>query len=100
VDNDIEIVGGNPDDTLVYDRGVSIEGKYADMAAADRELKLRGYEGFRFGHDELKRLDAAQALLREFFPDMLCDGTVYKPPTPFTEVICAPGLAAFIAEER
>lgn len=26
VDNDIEIVGGNPDDTLVYDREVSIEG--------------------------------------------------------------------------
>ncbi|MGW1563524.1 hypothetical protein ACWCQ1_44660 [Streptomyces sp. NPDC002144] len=26
MDNDIEIVGGNPDDTLVYDREVSIEG--------------------------------------------------------------------------
>ncbi|MFM9700685.1 AbiJ-related protein [Streptomyces europaeiscabiei] len=44
--------------------------KYADTVAADRDLKLRGYEVFRFGHDELKRLDAAQDLLRQFIPDM------------------------------
>ncbi|WP_314223550.1 AbiJ-related protein [Streptomyces zaehneri] len=44
--------------------------KYAEMVAADRDLKLRGYEVFRFGHDELKRLDAAQDLLRQFIPDM------------------------------
>jgi hypothetical protein len=40
------------------------------MVAADRDLKLRGYEVFRFGHDELQHLDAAQALLRQFLPDM------------------------------
>ncbi|MEV0936402.1 hypothetical protein ACIBMX_46920 [Streptomyces phaeochromogenes] len=44
--------------------------KNADMVAADRDLRLRGYELFRFGHDELKRLDAAQNLLRRFIPDM------------------------------
>lgn len=44
--------------------------KYAEMVAADRDLKLRGYEVFRFGHDELRPLDAAQALLRQFLPDM------------------------------
>jgi very-short-patch-repair endonuclease len=53
------------------DRGRTPDtGKYADMVAADRDLKLRGYEVFRFGHDELKHLDAAQALLRQFLPDM------------------------------
>ncbi|MEU9168610.1 hypothetical protein AB0D34_12570 [Streptomyces sp. NPDC048420] len=44
--------------------------KYAEMVAADRDLKLRGYEVFRFGHDELRQLDSARALLREFLPDM------------------------------
>ncbi|MEU9631598.1 hypothetical protein AB0D89_33065 [Streptomyces luteogriseus] len=34
VDNDIEIVGGNPDDTLVYDREVPIEGlRWRDLHA-------------------------------------------------------------------
>jgi very-short-patch-repair endonuclease len=45
--------------------------KYAAMVAEDRDLKLTGYEVFRFGHDELKRLDDAQALLQQFLPDML-----------------------------
>ncbi|MFF2812636.1 hypothetical protein ACFVT2_36815 [Streptomyces sp. NPDC058000] len=44
--------------------------KYAGMVAADRELKLRAYEVFRFGHDELRLFDDAQALLRQFLPDM------------------------------
>ncbi|MFG3348633.1 hypothetical protein ACGF1Z_26680 [Streptomyces sp. NPDC048018] len=44
--------------------------RYAQMVAADRDLKLRGYEVFRFGHDELKGLDAARYLLRQFLPDM------------------------------
>jgi very-short-patch-repair endonuclease len=53
------------------DRGqVPDTAKYAEMVAADRDLKLRGYEVFRFGHDELKRLDDAQALLRQFLPDL------------------------------
>ncbi|WP_369354557.1 hypothetical protein [Streptomyces sp. cg2] len=42
----------------------------ADMVAADRELKLRGYEVFRFGHDELKRSEDAEKLLLQFLPDM------------------------------
>ncbi|MCW1100024.1 MULTISPECIES: AbiJ-related protein [Streptomyces] len=45
--------------------------KYADMAAADRDLKLRGYEVFRFGHDELQRPEDAKKLLLQFIPDML-----------------------------
>ncbi|MFD3442527.1 hypothetical protein ACFWU3_34105 [Streptomyces sp. NPDC058685] len=44
--------------------------KYAEMVAADRDLKLREYEVFRFGHDELKSLAHAQALLGQFLPDM------------------------------
>ncbi|MFJ3439360.1 hypothetical protein ACIPMU_38300 [Streptomyces cyaneofuscatus] len=43
---------------------------YADMVAADRDLKLRGYEVFRFGHDELKRPEDAKKLLLQFIPDM------------------------------
>ncbi|MFJ8158756.1 hypothetical protein [Streptomyces sp. NPDC094468] len=44
--------------------------KYADMVAADRDLKLRGYEVFRFGHDELKRPEDAKKLLLQFIPDL------------------------------
>ncbi|MER6052656.1 DUF559 domain-containing protein [Streptomyces sp. NPDC001793] len=44
--------------------------EYADMVAADRELKLRGYEVFRFGHDELKRPEDAEKLLLQFLPGM------------------------------
>ncbi|MGW1327958.1 hypothetical protein ACWD64_36165 [Streptomyces antibioticus] len=44
--------------------------KYADMVAADRDLKLRGYEVCRFGHDELKRPEDAKKLLLQFIPDM------------------------------
>ncbi|MFD7163729.1 hypothetical protein [Streptomyces violascens] len=42
--------------------------KYAEMMAADRDLKLRGYEVFRFGHDELEEAREAQALLEQFLP--------------------------------
>ncbi|MEV7427756.1 hypothetical protein [Streptomyces sp. NPDC091212] len=45
--------------------------KYADMVAADRDLRLRGYEVFRFGHDELKQVEDAKKLLLQFIPDML-----------------------------
>jgi very-short-patch-repair endonuclease len=37
--------------------------KYADMVAADRDLTLRGYDVFRFGHDELKQPEDAKKLL-------------------------------------
>ncbi|MDH6522115.1 hypothetical protein [Streptomyces sp. SAI-090] len=42
--------------------------KYAEMVAGDRDLKLRGYEVFRFGHDELKDAEYARGLLHEFLP--------------------------------
>ncbi|WP_208948633.1 hypothetical protein [Streptomyces subrutilus] len=42
--------------------------KYAETMAADRDLKLRGYEVFRFGHDELKDATAARVLLEQFLP--------------------------------
>ncbi|WP_406359339.1 hypothetical protein OID55_41425 [Streptomyces sp. NBC_00715] len=44
--------------------------KYADLVAADRDLKLRGYEVFRFANDELKRPEDAEKLLLRFIPDM------------------------------
>ncbi|MFI1727548.1 hypothetical protein [Streptomyces sp. NPDC020489] len=44
--------------------------KYADMVAADRDLKLRGYEVLRFGHDELKQPEDAKKLLLQFIPDL------------------------------
>ncbi|WSM44804.1 hypothetical protein OIE78_35140 (plasmid) [Streptomyces cellulosae] len=44
--------------------------KYAEMMAGDRDLKLRGYEVFRFGHDELHAEADARALLEQFLPDL------------------------------
>jgi very-short-patch-repair endonuclease len=40
--------------------------RYAKMVAADRELKLLGYQVFRFGAAELQD-DSAQKLVKEFF---------------------------------
>lgn len=40
--------------------------KYSDMVEADRDLKLRGYELYRFGGYELKSKDASQRII-EFF---------------------------------
>lgn len=45
--------------------------KYAATMAGDRDLKLRGYEVFRFGHDELRDRDRAQPLLASFFAALL-----------------------------
>jgi very-short-patch-repair endonuclease len=45
---------------------------YAATMAADRDLKFRGYEVFRLGHDELRDHETAQPLLARFF-DMLLD---------------------------
>jgi very-short-patch-repair endonuclease len=39
---------------------------YAAMMAADRDLKLAGYEVFRFGASELQG-DAGKTLVRQFF---------------------------------
>jgi very-short-patch-repair endonuclease len=41
--------------------------QYAALARADRELKLSGYEVFRFGATELKDLDSARKVLQAFF---------------------------------
>ncbi|MDA1359752.1 DUF559 domain-containing protein [Glycomyces luteolus] len=44
--------------------------KYAADMRADRELKLSGYEVFRFGHEELKRESRAEKVLQEFFMEL------------------------------
>jgi hypothetical protein len=44
--------------------------RYAAMARADRELKLSGYEVFRFGATELKDPGPARILLQAFFADL------------------------------
>ncbi|MBC3842055.1 hypothetical protein GXW82_23300 [Streptacidiphilus sp. 4-A2] len=41
--------------------------RYAGMVAEDRQLRLRGYEVYRFGGAELEDRDAAAALLDDFF---------------------------------
>lgn len=48
------------------DDGHAAPGRYATMAKADRELKLSGYELYRFGAVELSGNDGRE-LLREFF---------------------------------
>ncbi|MFJ3825586.1 hypothetical protein [Streptomyces nodosus] len=45
--------------------------KYAATMAGDRDLKFRGYEVFRFGHDELRDRDRAQPLLAGFFAKLI-----------------------------
>ncbi|MFB8127043.1 hypothetical protein ACFVG1_11950 [Streptomyces bacillaris] len=42
--------------------------KYAAMVAADRDLRLNGYEVYRFGHDELRDETTARTLLEAFLP--------------------------------
>ena len=44
--------------------------KYADGVRGDRELKLAGYEVFRFGATELQDPEQARGLLRQFFADL------------------------------
>jgi AbiJ N-terminal domain 3 len=41
--------------------------RYAENMRADRELKLSGYEVFRFGASELASVDLAEVAVREFF---------------------------------
>ncbi|WP_175500069.1 hypothetical protein [Streptomyces sp. C8S0] len=38
------------------------------MVAADRDLRLSGYEVYRFGHDELRDETTARTLLEAFLP--------------------------------
>ncbi|MGW4359527.1 hypothetical protein ACWEKU_12325 [Streptomyces californicus] len=42
--------------------------KYAAMVAADRDLRLSGYEVYRFGHDELRGETTPAPSWRLFFP--------------------------------
>ncbi|BDB27310.1 hypothetical protein CTP10_R47150 [Cupriavidus sp. P-10] len=49
--------------------GMASPQRYADMARSDRELKLAGYEVYRFGANELLA-DNAEAQMRDFFAAM------------------------------
>ena len=48
------------------DNGKSSPTRYAEMVAADRELKLHGYDVYRFGGSELRGIDGEQ-LVKTFF---------------------------------
>lgn len=41
------------------------------MAAADRELRLAGYEVYRFGGHEIAERSQAAGILSKFFSDLL-----------------------------
>ncbi|MFB7899944.1 hypothetical protein ACFC1B_26875, partial [Streptomyces xiamenensis] len=43
--------------------------KYAQQAAEDRKLKLRGYDVYRFGGKELSTEEAALQVMRQFLTD-------------------------------
>jgi len=49
------------------DDGRASPHRYADMAAEDRELRLRGYEVYRFGGAELLQRAQPTELLNRFF---------------------------------
>jgi very-short-patch-repair endonuclease len=44
--------------------------KYADSVRGDRDLKLSGYDVFRFGATELQDPEHARTLLQQFFKDL------------------------------
>lgn len=50
--------------------GLADAQRYAEMVAEDRELRLRGYEVYRFGGRELMSETAASDLLGAFFDDL------------------------------
>ncbi|MFD0034166.1 hypothetical protein ACFVJK_39260 [Streptomyces sp. NPDC127172] len=45
--------------------------KYATIMAGDRDLKIRGYEVFRFGHDELRDRERARPVVGDSFRGLL-----------------------------
>ena len=53
------------------DSGSASPSHYAEMARADRELRLGGYEVFRFGGAELPDLSTAVDVLGPFFDQLL-----------------------------
>ncbi|MER7673155.1 hypothetical protein ABTY61_32500 [Kitasatospora sp. NPDC096128] len=52
---------------------------YTDTVSSDRDLKLRGYDVFRFASAELSNPDRADPLLRRFFTDLF---DRYEAPVP------------------
>lgn len=51
-----------------YSKGeISSPKLYAEMVRADRDLKLNGYEVYRFGGHEFINEDIAQQMIKEFF---------------------------------
>ncbi|MFJ3794244.1 hypothetical protein [Kitasatospora sp. NPDC090091] len=57
---------------------------YADTVSGDRDLKLRGYEVFRFGSTELSDPGRARPLLQGFFADLFDRYDMGIPPAPQT----------------
>lgn len=51
------------------DDGRADPARYAELAAADRDLRLAGYEVFRFGADEL-RGESSALVIQTFFEDL------------------------------
>jgi very-short-patch-repair endonuclease len=49
------------------DNGMASPQKYTALVRADRTLRLRGYEIYRFGGSELDSSTAAEQVVREFF---------------------------------
>jgi very-short-patch-repair endonuclease len=47
--------------------------RYAEMVAADRELRLAGYEVYRFGGYEIANRSKGASVLDEFFDNLLSD---------------------------
>ena len=43
---------------------------YAEMVATDRNLRLCGYDVYRFGGSELQERSAAQKLVKKFFENL------------------------------
>jgi very-short-patch-repair endonuclease len=54
--------------------------KYASNMRGDRDLKLNGYEVFRFGATELQNREPARAMLRQFFADLFRGSGIYPSP--------------------
>lgn len=64
------------------DEGWANPAKYAALTAADRDLKLAGYQVFRFGADELRDKSSAQAAVKSFFIALFKKYAVRVPARP------------------
>lgn len=53
------------------ERGMARPARYAAMVAEDRELRLAGYEVYRFGGHELVDVSGATTMLTAFYVDLL-----------------------------